>query len=107
MKTQGAFNLGEAPRCVFRVGSRTLVGCFGLSSDSKILMDKLRSMLIDHYETENYSDLDSEHIAHVVSDILYESNLLLSPIVVGFDNDGKPTIVAMDELGTIIILSHT
>ena len=95
----GAFNLGEAPRCVFRVGSRTLVGCFGLSSDSKILMDKLRSMLIDHYETENHSDLDSNSIAHVVSNILYESNLLLSPIVVGLDRDGKPSIVVMDELG--------
>ena len=95
----GAFNLGEAPRCVFRVGSRTLVGCFGLSSDSKILMDKLRSMLIDHYETENHSDLDSNNIAHVVSNILYESNLLLSPIVVGLDRDGKPSIVVMDELG--------
>ena len=56
-------------------------------------------MLIDHYETENYSDLDSEHIAHVVSDILYQNSLLLSPIVVGFDNDGKPSIIAMDELG--------
>ena len=62
-------------------------------------MDKLRNMLIDHYETENYSDLDSEHIAHVVSDILYQNSLLLSPIVVGFDNDGKPSIIAMDELG--------
>ena len=95
----GAFNLGEAARCVIRVGSRTLVGCFGLNSDSRILVDKLRGLLQDHFENDDYSDLEPENIAHVISDILYENNLLLSPIVIGLDRNSKPYICAMDELG--------
>jgi len=98
-KILGAFNLGDATRCVFRVGARTIVGCSGLDSDSKILMDKLREMLVDHYEFGNFSDLEPENIAHLISDILYDHSLLISPIVIGLDSEYKPYICAMDELG--------
>lgn len=84
---------------MFRVGSRTIIGCFGLDSDSKILMDKLREVLSDHYENSVYTDLEPENVAHLISDILYGQNLLLSPIVIGLDSDHKPYICAMDELG--------
>jgi 20S proteasome alpha/beta subunit len=98
-----AFKLGEVPRCVFRIGSKTVVGCFGLDSDTKVLIDKLREMLIDHYETENISDLEPQHIAHVISDLLYAHRLLVSPIVMGLDNEQKPYICAMDELGAVTL----
>ena len=38
----GSFLVGEFPRSVFHVGSRTLVAPFGLDSDARSLMDALR-----------------------------------------------------------------
>lgn len=93
--SQNSFLLGKHPRCVFRIGSKVIVGCFGLDSDTRILIRKLRESLAGHTE----SDLEPEHIARLVSNILYASDVILSPIVVGIRSNGEPYICSMDGLG--------
>lgn len=87
--------LGKYSRFVFRAGSKTLVGCFGLDADARTLMHKLRRKLQDHSDFE----LDPDNISRVVSDVLYDNNLLLSPMVTGLKRNGYPYICTMDGLG--------
>lgn len=93
--SQSSFLLGKHPRCVFRIGSKVIVGCFGLDSDARILIRNLRKKLADHLENE----LEPEHIARLISNILYSNNVILSPIVVGIRSNGEPYICSMDGLG--------
>lgn len=91
----GTMLLGKYSRFTFRAGSKTLIGCFGLDADARTLMHKLRRKLQDH----NDNEIDPDNISRVVSDVLYKSNLLLSPIVAGLRRNGLPYICTMDGLG--------
>jgi 20S proteasome subunit beta 3 len=91
----GNMFLGEFPRLVYRVGSKCLLGCFGLDADARTLATKLREKLHNH----NEQDLGPEHIARVVSNSLYENDLILSPIVAGLKENSVPYICTMDGLG--------
>ena len=87
--------LGSHPRPILRVGTRTLVGCFGLDAHARALMWNLKEILVDHLDTE----IGPENVARVVSDILYETGMFVSPIVAGLDSDEKPYLCSMDGLG--------
>lgn len=91
----GSMLLGMHPRQSIRIGSRCIVGCFGLDNDAWTLLHKLRVKLDDRAEIE----MQPESIARVVSDTLYSDNLMISPVVVGLRNDGLPYICTMDGLG--------
>ena len=95
--------LGSFPRNIFRIGSRTLVGCFGLDSDARHLIDIVRLKLCYDHTDEH---LQPRNIARVVSDLLYENSLYCCPIVVGIDNTGgkvNPFICSMDGLGALSV----
>jgi 20S proteasome subunit beta 3 len=91
----GTMLLGKYPRKTIRVGCRCLIGCFGLESDSWALLSKLRSKFVDISE----DDTPPASVARVVSDMLYNNNLVLSPIVVGIEREGSAYICTMDGLG--------
>ena len=54
----GSLLLGEQPRGVFRVGTRTMVACVGLESDIALLMHELRGALRHTVE----DDLEVYHL---------------------------------------------
>jgi len=91
----GSMMLGSCPRLCYRIGSKCIVGCFGLDSDVYHLIDLLRMKLIDHAD----DDLQPESISRVVSDLLYNNDFLFSPIIVGLTDHCLPYICSMDGLG--------
>ena len=91
----GTFLLGQFPRCIFRVGSKTLVGFYGLDSDALTIMDDMQEKLMNHLDR----DVSSGNIARLLSDSLYSASLQCSPIIAGLDDSGKPHICSMDGLG--------
>ena len=90
----GPFLIGNYPRCVFRVGTNTVIGCFGLEADSWVLIDDIRKKLSSH----NEDDLEPSSISRVVSDILYSSKKICSPVLAGVGTYG-PYICSFDGLG--------
>jgi 20S proteasome subunit beta 3 len=91
----GSFMLGQFPRSIYRIGSKTIVGFYGLDSDARTVVERLREKLLDHEDAH----VQPSHLARVLSDTLYATGLLTSPIVVGMENDGQPFICSMDGLG--------
>lgn len=91
----GPFLLGQYPRCIFRVGSKTLVGFYGLDSDACTIMETMRENLFRHFD----KDMNTQSIARLLSDTLYASGLQCSPIIVGLGNKCIPQIFSMDGLG--------
>lgn len=91
----GPFLLGQFPRCMYRIGSKTLIGFYGLDSDAHFIMDNMREIFSDQCD----DDTDAKNIARALSDTLYSSGLQCSPIIVGFLSDGSPHICSMDGLG--------
>jgi len=87
--------LGSHPRSILRVGTRSLVGCFGIDSHARVLMKDVKDVFIDHRDSE----VGPENVARVVSDIQYRRRLAIGPIVVGLDGDEKPYLCSMDGLG--------
>lgn len=57
-------------------------------------MDALRSTLHEQIE----DDLEPHHVARLVSDILYSSNFMCTPVIAGFGSEG-PFLCSMDGLG--------
>ena len=93
----GSLLLGEYPRRVYRIGSKVMISCFGLDSDTITLMDTLREKIgLDHS-----GSLDPVCVSRLVSNILYEKRLMCSPIVIGLGGGDKatPYICCMDSLG--------
>lgn len=90
----GTLLLGEFKRPVIRVGSKALIGCFGLENDAHYLLHKIRDVVSQF----NDSDLDPKSISTIVSNILYESGLYCTPLVVGISQTG-PYLCSMDSLG--------
>jgi len=106
----GPYLLGEHYRTVCKIGNNVLIGCYGLDSDSRLLVEILRTKFVlhakDSFKNDNIrKDNNVEPIYHpgsvsrVVSNSLYSSNLAISPIVVGLNNENKPYICSMDGLG--------
>ena len=96
----GTFLLGEFPRYVYQVGSKTLVGFYGLDSDARSVMDEIQEKLLHHVDR----DVSCKSIARLLSDTLYSSGLQCSPIIAGLDEDCVPRICSMDGLGMALIL---
>lgn len=91
----GSLALGNFHRKIFQVGSKVVVGCFGLDSDAFELVHALREKFVDHTE----EDLSSTMISRVISDLLYDQRWMLSPIITGLDESNQPFICTMDGLG--------
>jgi 20S proteasome subunit beta 3 len=91
----GTMLLGKHPRNIFRIGSRIIVGCYGLESDTKTLMNILREKFSGHYD----STIEPQHAARLISNILYENRLICSPIIAGLQTDKTPYICCMDGIG--------
>jgi 20S proteasome subunit beta 3 len=100
----GATLLGNHPRFTLRVGSRAVVGCFGLDADARTLLHLLRLALATAGIT---GELEPPSVARVVSDLLYSHNFLLSPIVCGLSESGPctPYLCTMDGLGAQTVSS--
>ena len=92
--SSGTMLLGQYVRPVIRVGTKTLIGCFGLQSDVFKLRNDLRSTFLDSLDDE----IEPESVSHVLSSYLYSSGLYISPILVGYGKKG-PYICSMDSLG--------
>lgn len=94
--SQGTGNLllGEHTRPIIRIGSKTLIGCFGLESDIFQLRHDLQEKFKNCYDEE----IEPEAVCHVISNYLYKSGLYITPIIVGYGLNG-PYICSMDSLG--------
>ena len=91
----GTFLLGQYPRCIYRVGSKTLIGFYGLDSDARTVMDEMQEKLLHHLDR----DVSVKSISRLLSDTLYSSSLQCSPIIAGVGDTGEPHICSMDGLG--------
>lgn len=92
----GNMLLANQQRPVYRIGSRTLIACLGLDADIVQLMDDLRSTLSGQIE----ADIEPESISRVVSDLLYTSKYICTPVIVGIGTSG-PYLCTMDGLGAM------
>lgn len=90
----GSMFLGEHERNVCRIGSKTIIGLFGLDSDAHDIMSILREKVSEHIDT----DLEPPNIAHLLSNILYSKQLMCVPIVIGLNKE-TPYLCSMDSLG--------
>jgi 20S proteasome alpha/beta subunit len=89
--------LGKYYRDIFRIGSSSLVGFYGLESDSYPFLDKMRSILGDHSE----EDLTPEHVSTLISTLLYQyKGWQIVPIFAGLGGDGVPFVCSFDSLGS-------
>lgn len=127
---KGSYLLGNFPRMVYRIGSRVLLSCFGLDSDARLLGDIIKERISSHQllsyqdissvcsssssggygegggnSVDNVINLEPENIARIISDILYNKKLLLSPLIVGMDKKNVPYIASMDGLGAMTVSS--
>ena len=93
----GSVMLGQYPRQMFSIGTRIVVGCFGLDADAVFLLDHIRESLAKISPT----NLEPSSVARAISDRLYVSRLMCSPIVAGLSVNGYPYICCMDNLGAI------
>lgn len=93
----GPYLIGQFHRYVFRVGSRCIVGCYGLDSDSIDMIDYLREKTFKLKDT----DIGPEQVTRLVSNYLYKSHIMTIPIIIGFKDDGSSYICSMDGLGAL------
>lgn len=94
--SSGTFLIGEHPRDIYRIGTRTLLGSFGLDSDARALTEVLRMKFHDHEDT----DIQPSMVSEVISDELFTSSgLICSPIIAGLSRENEPYLCAMDGLG--------
>lgn len=90
------FLLGHYPRNIYRIGSKTLIGCYGLEAHEHMLISSLENTLAS-YEDKRFN---SENIAKLVANVLYSSQgFFLSPLVLGINEQGETFICSMDGLG--------
>jgi len=93
----GSFLLGEYARPMFRVGSRTIVGCIGLDSDAHALREAVTEQLSAHDD----ACIEPDAVVRVVSNILYRTRMYVTPVVIGLDSRRGPCISSMDGLGAL------
>eukprot|EP01031_Cornospumella_fuschlensis_P031065 gene31065-37545_t len=91
--------LGSHPRSFYRVGFKTVFGCDGIELHGSKLKILLSQKLADHTNSE----LSTEHIAKLVSGIMYDQGFHLSPIIAGFDCNDSPYLCSMDSLGAVTV----
>ena len=95
----GGMMLTSSSRIMHRLGSRCIMGCLGLDSDSHVLLDCIRERLDSHEDLE----LEPHSIARCVSNVLYEKGLYLTPLIAGLRNNGQVYICSMDGLGSQVV----
>jgi 20S proteasome subunit beta 3 len=94
--SSGGMLLGKHYRDIFRIGSSSLVGFYGLESDSYPFLGSVKRHLQDYRE----EDLTPEQIASLISTLLYQNKgLQLVPIFAGLGSSGVPFICSFDSLG--------
>ena len=98
--SSGPLLIGQFPRAIYRVG-KTLIGGYGLDSDTAALMDSIRVKLAEFRE----DDIEPVTVATVVSDLLYDNRFICSPIVVGLSKANQPFLCSMDGLGAQTVTS--
>lgn len=102
----GPYLIGQHSRILFRVGADCAVGCFGLDSDARQLLEHIQEKMSSIKESEN---LGPQNVATLISNFLYKKRLYCTPIIIGLirkkDKDGKtilePYICSMDSLGAM------
>lgn len=94
LKLKG-FMLSQQPRPIYRIGSRTLLGAFGLESDSQMLVESLTEKL-DLYSDD---EIEPKNIARLTSDILYNQKLTITPLIAGLSATGNGYLCSMDSIG--------
>lgn len=88
--------LGNYNRKCFRVGVSSVVFCFGLDSDAYSLFTAIKRHLTD-YES---NDITPQSVSKIVSNIMYEKQFYLTPVVVGL-TETDPYLSIMDGLGAL------
>lgn len=91
----GGMLIGNYRRSLHRVGSSTVVGCIGLDSDSRILIDELKKKLSDHMDDE----IQPHNIAKVLKGLLFMRGLYCAPMIIGMNNYNEPYICQIDSTG--------
>ena len=90
------FLLGNYPRQIYKIGSKTLVGFYGLESHEFLLMNEVEQKLAN--QEDEY--IDPENVAKVISSTLFNGKgYFLGPIVVGLNKNMIPYICSMDGIG--------
>ena len=98
--SSGPLLIGQFPRAIYRVG-KTLIGGYGLDSDTAALLDSIRMKLAAFRE----EDVEPVTVATVVSDLLYDHRYICSPIVAGLSRGNEPFLCSMDGLGAQTVSS--
>jgi 20S proteasome alpha/beta subunit len=92
--------LGQFHRKILKIGRKTLIGCYGLDGDMNSLVNKVRNKLATARVTN--SQATPELVSSVISNTLYENNLMAIPIVAGMSpSTGRPRLCSMDALGAL------
>jgi len=93
----GGMMITSSERMIYSLGSQCILGCIGLDSDARDLVNAVRLKVSSHSDLE----LGPSSLARCVSNTLYEKGLYCSPTIVGLDtNSGAPYICSMDGLGS-------
>lgn len=87
----------QDPRRIYKIGDHTLFGSFGLESDADSLAESVQRILQRYF-------LDSgttypNHIAKLLSLLLYSGQFVSTPLVAGLLKDGNPYLCSMDGIG--------
>jgi 20S proteasome alpha/beta subunit len=93
----GSFLLKEEAREIIQIGSKTLVGCFGLQTDIKYFFKILKLKLKSFRDEE----IAANSIARLISQILHRESLLVAPVVAGFDDEKAVYLAMMDSAGAL------
>ena len=67
----------------------------GLEAHAVELMNDLRKVLYREVE----EDLQPENVCRLISNLLYSSQYLCTPVIAGVGSDGQPYLCSMDGLG--------
>eukprot|EP01039_Chlorochromonas_danica_P004855 gene4855-5323_t len=82
---------------VYRVGDKSIVGCYGLDADGELIMELLRGKVCNHLQSE----VAAPAVARLLSNLLYEKSFYITPVIAGFELDGRPYLCSMDSLGAM------
>lgn len=89
------FMLSQQPRPIYRIGSRTLLGSFGLEPDNQMLVESITEKL-DLYDDD---EIEPKNIARLTSDLLYNQKLTITPLIAGLSKAGIAYLCSMDSIG--------
>jgi 20S proteasome alpha/beta subunit len=94
--TQNNMMMGKYLRNIHRIGSRMLLGSYGLEADDYSLTSNLKQAMKNHKESE----LDPENIASLITHHLNNGQFSVCPILAGISKKtGLPSLYSFDSLG--------